>query len=457
MLSRDKVEEEISGLYLTTIGRSPDSDGVAYWVNEVMLGKLTVAQVGQSFFDQLEVKAKYDGLDTTAFVQAVYQNVLGRDAEQAGLDYWVGQLNNGTFTNDRFIEAVNNGATGDDATRLSNLKDVGFYYMKKIGEDMDLGKSVLSAVTADSSSETEALKLIEYYSQNTNTLSITDLDTVNSWRSLSDLNSIDVTENIGNSSIELWNSSNIFTNETANMYSSYNTPENYDDTFIAPIVVEIPSSSDYVIPENPTPADNSLGLGYPVYLKTKVSTTYSNDSFLSADNYTYTKNDSNNTIHQDFNSDGESASDLTFDTKGNIIKAVDYDYFGLLASISELTYNENNQMTEIFSDIYEEGKMSYTLHVGYSWDENQVVSQTITGTGVNGEVVYGKGKSIGTPLNDTKTNALVVNVDQDGDGITDDITYFTYDAYGNEIKSELDENADGTINETTVSEWVLFG
>jgi len=226
---RNDVEEEVSGLYLTTIGRSPDSAGVAYWVDQVMHGKLTVAQVGQSFFDQSEVKAKYDGLSTTAFVQSVYQNVLGRDAEQAGLDYWVGQLNNGAFTNDRFIEAVNNGATGDDATRLTNLKDVGFYYMKKVGSDIDLASSVLSSITVDSATVTQALKLIEYYAENSVSLPSTDLASVDSWKGLSALNAYTISENIGTSSISLWNSSGLFSAKTTSMYESYATPTFYDD------------------------------------------------------------------------------------------------------------------------------------------------------------------------------------------------------------------------------------
>jgi len=227
---RDNIEKEVSGLYLTTIGRSPDSAGVAYWVDQVMIGNLTVAQVGQSFFDQPEVQAKYNGLSTTALVESVYQNVLGRDAEQAGLDYWAGQLDTGAFTKDRFIEAINNGATGDDASRLANLKDVGFYYMKEVGTKIDLASSVLASVTSDKATVTEALKLVEYYSQFSSSFPNTDLQTVNSWKSLSILDTYNISENAGGSSIDLWNTSGLFSTQTTNMYATYSTPTFIDDT-----------------------------------------------------------------------------------------------------------------------------------------------------------------------------------------------------------------------------------
>ena len=92
-----------------------------------MTGTMTVSEVGQIFFDQPEVQNKYYSLDTESFVESVYQNVLGREAETEGKDYGIEELNNDVFKNSQFIEAINNGAIGDDALRLANLKNVGYY------------------------------------------------------------------------------------------------------------------------------------------------------------------------------------------------------------------------------------------------------------------------------------------------------------------------------------------
>lgn len=187
MLDRNIVEEEVSGLYLTTIGRSADSEGVAYWVNEVMNGKLTVEQVGQSFFDQPEVQSKYDGLETIDFVKAVYQNVLGREAEEEGLDYWVGELESGVFSSNRFIEAVNNSALGDDASRLENMKTVGYYYMKEVGVNSDLASKILEGIGAHTDTKGDGIALVDFYKSHVDNLkSVAGVEEEMLWEHLSD-------------------------------------------------------------------------------------------------------------------------------------------------------------------------------------------------------------------------------------------------------------------------------
>ncbi|WP_434658181.1 DUF4214 domain-containing protein [Sulfurimonas sp. NW9] len=251
MLNRTQVEDEISGLYLTTIGRAADSAGVAYWTDQVMNGNMSVAEVGQSFFDQPEVQAKYDGLDTTAFVSAVYENVLGRPADTAGLDYWVEQLDGGAFSQDRFIEAVNNGATGDDALRLENMKIVGYDYMKKVGDDIDLASSVLDGISADPQSKAEALALIDYYNANKDSIATTDADSIAQWK---DDAAFSTFENhyaeIGPDVIDL-----NFLHQDADviaatqiMYAEYDTPETVED------IEEVTTITDEVLPGEPVAA-----------------------------------------------------------------------------------------------------------------------------------------------------------------------------------------------------------
>jgi len=233
MLTRTQVEEEISGLYLTTIGRAADSAGVAYWTNQVMTGQMNVAEVGQSFFDQPEVQEKYDGLDTTAFVSAVYENVLGRTADTDGLTYWVDQLNSGAFSQDRFIEAINNGATGDDATRLDNMKIVGFDYMKKVGDNIDLASSVLDLITADPQSKADALALIDYYNANKANITNTDATSVAQWKNDADFSTFEeqyTAMGPDSISIDSLNNDSEIIAQTQTMYANYNTPEEASET-----------------------------------------------------------------------------------------------------------------------------------------------------------------------------------------------------------------------------------
>lgn len=234
MLDRTQVESEISGLYLTTIGRAPDSAGVAYWVDQVMNGNLTVSEVGQSFFDQPEVQTKYADLDTDGFVTAVYENVLGRVPDEDGLNYWKEELESGNISNNSFIEAINNGALGDDAVKLQNQKDIGLAYMKKIGDDIPLASSILDLVDVDVSTKAEALAIIDYYNANKTTIDPeqTDLTHLQEWEQ-DDAYAGFVSEYEGINIDDYFNNLNSLPDviaRTEEMYAEYETPETvYDE------------------------------------------------------------------------------------------------------------------------------------------------------------------------------------------------------------------------------------
>ena len=74
--------------------RSPDSDGLRFWVGRVGAG-WTLARASQSFATSSEFTAKYGRLTNRAFVSLLYQNVMERAADRGGLDYWSKQLDRG--------------------------------------------------------------------------------------------------------------------------------------------------------------------------------------------------------------------------------------------------------------------------------------------------------------------------------------------------------------------------
>ena len=55
--------------------------------------------MASSFLASVEFKQRYgeDVTDST-YVNTLYKNVLGRDADPSGLNYWLGQLNSGAET-----------------------------------------------------------------------------------------------------------------------------------------------------------------------------------------------------------------------------------------------------------------------------------------------------------------------------------------------------------------------
>ena len=150
---------EISNFYSQYLGRdgSKDAKGKAYWQNELSSGKMTLDQIGQSIASSNEAQkykssglpsapqtpaghssvaaqqqrydrgqklatdyqksgfkpaASYEGRNTNeSFVDAVYQNETGRDADQNGRDYWLNQMAGG-MTRDQVVESFNRSKEG---------------------------------------------------------------------------------------------------------------------------------------------------------------------------------------------------------------------------------------------------------------------------------------------------------------------------------------------------------
>ncbi|MDQ1337901.1 MAG: hypothetical protein QG617_868, partial [Campylobacterota bacterium] len=152
----------VAKLYVATFNRAPDTLGLDYWVYQSGLG---IEQIAQSFFDQPETKALYPtGTSNTSFVTSVYDNLFNRAPDQAGLDYWVHELDTGSIAKQNFILAVINGAQDTeisfDITILTNKMNIGLFFAQEDLDNVDDAKLVMENVSAVSSSVEDALSLI---------------------------------------------------------------------------------------------------------------------------------------------------------------------------------------------------------------------------------------------------------------------------------------------------------
>lgn len=79
-------------IYQAAFDRTPDNGGLAFWIESMDAGT-SLIDVANGFVQSAEFAAVYGpGVSSEAFVEQLYRNVLGRDGEAAGVDYWVGQL-----------------------------------------------------------------------------------------------------------------------------------------------------------------------------------------------------------------------------------------------------------------------------------------------------------------------------------------------------------------------------
>jgi uncharacterized delta-60 repeat protein len=79
-------------LYQAAFNRTPDKAGLSGWINGVDAG-MKMVNVAASFIASDEFTALYGAAPSASdFVTLLYKNALHRDPDQAGFDYWVGQV-----------------------------------------------------------------------------------------------------------------------------------------------------------------------------------------------------------------------------------------------------------------------------------------------------------------------------------------------------------------------------
>lgn len=83
----------VDDLYRSALGRSADPAGRAYWIS-VLRNGATVQQMGTSFYGSEEFYRR-NGDTPETFVDALYRELLHRDADDAGRRYWATQLHLG--------------------------------------------------------------------------------------------------------------------------------------------------------------------------------------------------------------------------------------------------------------------------------------------------------------------------------------------------------------------------
>ncbi len=93
--SFDAVAAQVFRLYQATLARAPDLAGHLGWTNN-LLGGADINTVVDGFINSAEFTARYGGTQNREFVTLLYNNVLNRPPDTAGLDGWAGHLDAGT-------------------------------------------------------------------------------------------------------------------------------------------------------------------------------------------------------------------------------------------------------------------------------------------------------------------------------------------------------------------------
>jgi hypothetical protein len=116
-------EQKITGLYVSFFKRAADKSGLDYWKgksDDVLSRGENVSNVlkelSKGFAGHEVFVSTYSAMDNQAFVEAIYQNSLGKAGDSDGISYWVGLLNSGMSRSDMVAEFIESSLSTDLTT-----------------------------------------------------------------------------------------------------------------------------------------------------------------------------------------------------------------------------------------------------------------------------------------------------------------------------------------------------
>lgn len=117
---------QVYRLYKAAFNRTPDVPGLSYWIHQVDQGS-PLLNAATGFIQSQEFKDLYGANPTNAeYLDALYWNVLGREPDQAGYNYWLSVLNQGLNTREEVLVEFSESA--ENKANVLPLIDEGIHY-----------------------------------------------------------------------------------------------------------------------------------------------------------------------------------------------------------------------------------------------------------------------------------------------------------------------------------------
>ncbi|MGL5138759.1 MAG: DUF4214 domain-containing protein, partial [Beijerinckiaceae bacterium] len=104
----------IQGIYVALFGRPADPAGLAFF-NSATNNGANLAPIGDLAATK-EYTDRFAGQSNVQIINSIYQSLFARDAEPAGLAFFVDALNKGTLNIKNIAIAILDGAQGSDKT-----------------------------------------------------------------------------------------------------------------------------------------------------------------------------------------------------------------------------------------------------------------------------------------------------------------------------------------------------
>lgn len=137
---------QVQQLYVGLLGRAADQGGLNWWVDQITTGGRTLEDIRASFVTSTEYTNLYGGANTTRsdLVTAIYQNLFERTPSAGELNYWV---STDTRPADQLVSAFLEFASTNDQKTIANKVFVAQTYTDAAGTTFN--KATAAAAIAD--------------------------------------------------------------------------------------------------------------------------------------------------------------------------------------------------------------------------------------------------------------------------------------------------------------------
>jgi len=160
LLGNPTYIDNIERVYIAYYGRPGDPDGTVYWTGRFANNDGVWGELISAFAASREAQERFGGMDNETLLRNLYQQMFNRDPDDAGLAYYLNELDTGARTLEGIMLDVLNGASGDDLAIVDNKLAVARYFTEQVrgrgraygDADIPAARNVLDQVTADPAS-----------------------------------------------------------------------------------------------------------------------------------------------------------------------------------------------------------------------------------------------------------------------------------------------------------------
>lgn len=148
-------QTQIQKCYIAYYGRPADPAGLSYWSEQLDQSAGSLSGMINAFANSAEAQELYGTLSTTQVVTKLYDQLFGRAPEAEGLQYWVTNIDNGTFSRQSAMLQLLDGAQNSDALIINNKLSAASLFSNSFipgygTEDIQDVRTWLSGITTSS-------------------------------------------------------------------------------------------------------------------------------------------------------------------------------------------------------------------------------------------------------------------------------------------------------------------